>query len=208
MLSRSPDSAMLLGYTNDSIPVGIPSGLLTRRPDLRASEARLKSALADVGVAYSDQFPRLTIGLQGGWENDDLPSLFKSPFTYVIGQLAGPIFDFGRKRSKYKASMAAYNRARLNYEQKVLEVFKEANDAVTAYKKARQSAALKAESRNAALKYMELAELQYRAGSINYIEVLDAQRRYFSAQIDLSNAARDENLSLVRLYKVLGGGWN
>ncbi|MDE6876428.1 MAG: TolC family protein, partial [Alistipes sp.] len=70
-----------------------------------------------------------------------------------------------------------------------------------------QPTVLKIHSRDAALKYVELARLQYQSGSINYIDVLDAQRRYFDAQIGLSNAVRDENLALVQLYKALGGGW-
>ena len=78
---------------------------------------------------------------------------------------------------------------------------------MSTYRNVRQTTVLKTHSRNAARKYVELAELQYRTGSINYIDVLDAQRRYFDAQIGLSNAVRDENLALVQLYKALGGGW-
>lgn len=117
------------------------------------------------------------------------------------------MFGFGRKQAKYRASLAAYDEARLAYEKKVLEVFNEVNNAVVTYRKARETAALKVNLRDAALKYVELAHLQYRGGSINYIDVLDAQRRYFDAQIGLSNAVRDEYLALVDLYKSLGGGW-
>ena len=79
--------------------------------------------------------------------------------------------------------------------------------AVVTYRSARKTAALKLNLRDAASKYVELAHLQYRAGSTNYIDVLDAQRRYFDAQIGLSNSVRDEHLALVQLYKALGGGW-
>ena len=75
------------------------------------------------------------------------------------------------------------------------------------YRSVRSSATLKANLRDAARKYVDLAQLQYRAGSINYLDVLDAQRRYFDAQIGVSNAVRDEHLALVNLYKALGGGW-
>ena len=105
------------------------------------------------------------------------------------------------------AAMAAYGKARLEYEQKVLEVFREAADAVATYRHVREAAALKGALCDAAREYVRLAHLQYRAGSINYIDVLDAQRRYFDAQIGLSNAVRDEHLALVGLYKALGGGW-
>ena len=118
-----------------------------------------------------------------------------------------PIFGFGRKQARYKVALPAYDEARLGYEQKVLTVFKEANDAVVSYRSVRRTAALKVNLRDAARKYVELAQLQYRGGSINYIDVLDAQRRYFDAQIGVSNAVRDEHLALVDLYKALGGGW-
>ena len=81
------------------------------------------------------------------------------------------------------------------------------NDAVITYKKSRETLQLMANLCDASKKYVDLAHLQYRSGSINYIDVLDAHRRYFSAQIALSNAVRDEHLALVQLYKVLGGGW-
>lgn len=191
----------------DSLPVGIPSVLLRRRPDVQAAEQRLQAAMAAAGMAYADRFPRIVFRLTGGFENDDLAGLFRSPFSYVAGTLAAPVFGFGRKRAAYEAALAAYDEARALYEQKVLEVFKEAEDAVIAYRSARRAAGLKAELRDAARKYVELAHLQYRAGSINYIDVLDAQRRYFDAETGLSNALRDERLALVALYKALGGGW-
>lgn len=191
----------------DSLPVGLPSQLLQRRPDVRSAEQQLRAAMGSVGMAYADRFPRLTFTLQGGWENDALKGFLRSPFSYAAGQLVAPVFSFGRKKARYRAAMAAYDESRMKYEQKVLETFKETDDAVTTYRNVRQTTALKTRSRNAARKYVELAELQYRTGSINYIEVLDAQRRYFDAQIGLSNAVRDENLALVQLYKALGGGW-
>lgn len=85
--------------------------------------------------------------------------------------------------------------------------FKETNDALVRYHNAREATTLKNELREAALKYVELATFQYKYGDIKYINVLDAQRRYFDAQIGLSNAVRDEYIALVQLYKSLGGGW-
>lgn len=213
LVGKCPDWEVLRGRMNieaefpESLPVGLPSGLLQRRPDVRASEQQLRSAMASAGMAYADRFPRLTFNLVGGWENDELQGFFRSPFSYVAGAIAAPVFGFGRKQAKYRAALAAYDVARLGYEQKVLEVFKEANDAVITYRNVRKTAALKVTLRDAARKYVELANLQYRGGSINYIDVLDAQRRYFDAQIGLSNAVRDEHLALVQLYKALGGGW-
>ncbi len=192
----------------ERIPVGLPSTLLERRPDIRAAEQQLKATLASCGVAYSNQFPRIRIAVTGGWENDELSGLFKSPFSYLLGNITGTIFDFGRNKRKYKASIAAYEQARLSYEQCVLNAFREVNDAVVTYRKLQETADLRSTLRDAALKYVELANIQYLAGTLNYIDVLDAQRRYFEARISLSNAVRDEYLALVNLYKVLGGGWD
>ncbi|HJA99230.1 MAG TPA: efflux transporter outer membrane subunit [Candidatus Alistipes avicola] len=213
LMGEFPDWPVLRGSmdteatTPETLPVGLPSELLQRRPDVRASEQRLRAAMAAAGMAYADRFPRLNFTLTGGWENDRMVGFFQSPFSYVAGTVAAPIFGFGRKKAKYKAALAAYDEARLAYEQKVLEVFKEANDAVITYRNVRKTAELKANLRDASRKYVLLAHLQYRAGSINYIDVLDAQRQYFDAQIGLSNAIRDEYLAMVQLYKALGGGW-
>ena len=161
----------------DSLPAGVPSALLQRRPDVRASEQQLRAAMAAAGMAYADRFPRLTFTLTGGWENDALEGFFRSPFSYVAGTLAAPVFGFGRKQAKYRAALAAYDEARLEYEKKVLEVFREADDAIVTYRHVREAAALKSALCDAASEYVRLAHLQYRAGSINYIDVLDAQRR-------------------------------
>ena len=190
----------------DSVPVGVPSTLLQRRPDLQASEAALRAALANVGVAYADRFPRLRISLTGGLENDELKGFFNSPFSYVVGQITGTILDFGRNKRKHKAAIAAYDQARYRYEQAVLNAFREVDDAAITFRLVRQTSLKRRELRDAAQKYTQLAYMQYNMGVINYIDVLDAQRRYFDAQVGFTNAVRDEYLALVRLYKALGGG--
>ena len=189
------------------LPLGLSSELLTRRPDLRESEQRLKAASAAVGVAYADRFPKLTLGVSGGWENGSFTNFFSAPYSLVVGKLAAPLFEFGRRKAKYKAAIHAYDAARLDYEERVLMAFKECSDAYVRYCNARRATQLKNELREAALKYVELATFQYRYGGTKYIDVLDAQRRYFDAQIGQSNAVRDEYIALVQLYKALGGGW-
>ncbi len=195
-------------YLNETLPaklpLGIPSTLLRRRP----AEQSLAAALSGVGLSYADRFPNLRISLSGGLENDELSSFFKSPFSYAIGSITGSILDFGRKKKKYQASIAAYEQARYTYEQSVLQAFTDVNNAIVTYKRVYEAAALKAELRDAASKYVQLAHVQYKGGTLNYIDVLDAQRRYFDAQISLSNALRDEYLAVVALYKALGGGWD
>ena len=190
------------------LPVGVPSQVLERRPDIRSSEQNLKAALAGCGVAYSNQFPKLTIGITGGWENDEVKNLLKSPFSYILGNIAGTIFDFGRNRRKYKSTIAAYEQARFKYEKTVLAAFSEVDGAISTYQEMRKTTRLRMELRDAAAKYTNLANMQYDAGSINYIDVLDAHRRYFDARTSFSNAVRDEFLAMVALYKALGGGWS
>ena len=213
LMGRFPDEEIFRGkldFDYDSvtaIPVGIPSQLLQRRPDVRASEAALKSALANVGVTYADRFPRLRISLTGGLENDELRGFFQSPFSYVVGSITGTILDFGRNKRKYRASIAAYEQSRARYEQCVLNAFREADDAVITFRLVNQAVERQRELLDAAGEYTRLAYAQYNMGVINYIDVLDAQRRYFDAQVGFSNAVRDRYLALVNLYKCLGGGW-
>ena len=199
-------SLSLIEMLPESVPVGLPTTLMKRRPDIRAAEAALRSALAGVGVSYTDQFPNLRIGLTGGWENDEFRHFFSSPFTYMIGQIAGTIFDFGRKHRRYKAAIAQYEQARLAYEKCVLTAFHEVDNAALNFRLTRQTTERRRELLEAARKYATLAYAQYNMGVINYIDVLDAQRRYFDAQVGVSNAVRDQYLALVTLYKCLGGG--
>ena len=191
----------------ESLPVGLPSDLLKRRPDVRAAEQRLSAAMANAGFAYADRFPTFSIGFTPGFENDRLKDFFKSPFSYVVGSITGSVFDFGRKKKKYEAAVAAYDQARYKYEKAVVQAFTEVDTAIEAYGNVQESSKRMMDLRDAAAKYIQLAHLQYRAGTLNYIDVLDAERRYFDAQIAVSNAIRDEYLALVNLYKVLGGGW-
>ena len=191
----------------DRLPLGLPSSLLERRPDIRSSEAKLQAAVANVGYTYAKRFPSMNIELTGGWEDNDFKNLFRSPFTYVAENFVAPLFDFGKRKNRYKAAISAYNESRLSYENKVLQAFNEVDNAITRYNSARRAVTKDTELLEAAQKYQELTWKQYRGVTINYIDVLDAQRRFFEAQIARMNAIRDEHLALVQLYKALGGGW-
>lgn len=200
-------SLTLLPIDESKLPSGLPSDLLERRPDVSHSAHMLQKAMAAVGVSYADRFPRLTLAVTGGLENDDLAGLLRSPFSYTVGSIAGSVLDFGRKKRRYQASIAAYEQARLGYEHAVMAAFSDVSDASTAMATAARTVELRRELRDAAYEYVKLANIQYLEGALNYIDVLDAQRRYFDAQIGLSNAVRDHYLALTALYKALGGGW-
>lgn len=204
---RRQDGFPLYLSLPDSLPVGLPSELLKRRPDVRGSELRLQAAMANVGMKYADRFPNLRLSVTGGWENDEVAHWLQSPYSYLLGNIAGTIFDFGKRKRKYKAAIAAYDRARYTYEQSVIAAFTEVNDAIITLRKKHEASLLQSQLSDAAAKYVKLAALQYRAGSLNYLDVLDAQRRFFDAQIGVNYALRDEYLAMVNLYLVLGGGW-
>lgn len=191
----------------ERLPLGIPSELLERRPDIKASEYNLKAAVANVGYTYAKRFPSLNIELTGGLEDNDFKNLFRSPFSYVAENFVAPLIDFGKRKNTYKAAIASYNSAKLTYENKVLEAFNEVDNALSRYNSSRQAVIKDSELLEAASKYQELTWKQYQGGTINYIDVLDAQRRFLEARIAQMNAIRDEHLALIQLYKALGGGW-
>ncbi len=191
----------------EDLTVGFPSTILQRRPDIRAAEQRLAAAMANVGLTYANRFPSFRINFYGGLENNSLTDFLKSPYTYLISNIVAPVFDFGKRKKRYQAAIAEYDIARYAYEKTVITAFTEVNNALIAYDKCRQNYEVKTALRNAAWKYVELARLQYRGGTLNYIDVLDAQRRYFDAQIGVSNALLDRYRTVINLYKSLGGGW-
>lgn len=191
----------------DSIPVGLPSELLERRPDIRQAEYKLKAAHAKVGVAYTSMFPKITLTGHYGLESNALSDFLKSPYFFVGGELLSPLFNMGKNRAKLKAARAVQEQETYNYQKAVLNAFTEVNNALITSRKSREIRESRQNLENAARSYMDLATLQYINGVISYIDVLDAQRGYFDAQIGLNNAIRDELLAAVNLYKALGGGF-
>lgn len=191
----------------ETLPVGMPSTLLERRPDIRQAEQKLIAANAKVGVAYTNMFPRLALTGGFGSESTSLSELLKSPYAVMEGALLTPIFGWGKNRAALKGKKAAYEAEIHSYEKTVLTAFKETRNAIVNFNKIKEVYALRANLERSAKSYMDLAQLQYINGVINYLDVLDAQRGYFDAQIGLSNAIRDELITVVQLYKALGGGW-
>ena len=191
----------------DSLPVGMPSELLERWPDIRQAEQLLVAANAEVGVAFTNMFPRISLTGKYGLESTDLSDFLKSPYGLLNGTLLTPIFAMGKNRAMLKAKKAAYEQEVYRYEKSVLSAFKEVKNAIVDFNKIKEVYDAKLRLERAAKSYVELAQLQYINGVINYLDVLDAQRGYFDAQIGLSNAIRDELIAVVQLYKALGGGW-
>ncbi|MCT4646746.1 MAG: efflux transporter outer membrane subunit, partial [Carboxylicivirga sp.] len=189
------------------LPAGLPAELLERRPDIREAEQKLIAANAAVGVATTDRFPSLSLTTKFGRENDDLDELFKSPYWFVAGDVIAPIFQAGKLKARQKEAEALLEQEVYAYQRSVLKAFQEANAAIVTFRKAREVYQAQVKLEAASRKYQKLAELQYLNGVINYLDLLDAQRSLLDAEIQLNNAKRDELLSMVYLYKALGGGW-
>lgn len=190
-----------------ALPVGLPSSLLERRPDVRMAEQSLIAANAAVGMAFTNLFPKLTLTATAGAESNELSELLKSPFHLFTGTLLTPVFAMGKNRAALKAKKAAYEQAVYAYEKAVINAFKDARNAIVEFNKTREIYETRLRLEQASRSALDLAQLQYISGAIGYLDLLDAQRGYLDAQIGLSNAIRDKQLTLVNLYKALGGGW-
>ncbi len=191
----------------DVLPVGMPATLLERRPDVRRAEQELVAANARVGVAFTSMFPSLTLNAQLGAESDLIDELLKSPYHLLQATLIQPIFGWGRNHARLKARRAALERAGYAYEKAVLTAFRDAYDAIATFNKMKEIYRTRLSLERSSRSSLELAQLQYVNGAIGYMDLLDAQRTYLDAQIGVSNALRDRQLALVKLYKALGGGW-
>lgn len=207
-----PNAIQRAAFTDDvelpsGVPVGLPSTMLQRRPDIRQAEQQLIAANAEMGMAYTNRFPRLTLTAQGGLESDEFKNFLKSPMHFLSAGLLGPVFDMGRRQAQYRAKQAAYEQACYRYENVVLGAFTDVRNALVTFNKVQDIYLAWKKLENSSKATMELAQLQYINGVVGYIDVLDAQRNYFDAQIGLSNALRNKRLCMVQLYKSLGGGW-
>jgi NodT family efflux transporter outer membrane factor (OMF) lipoprotein len=191
------------------VPAGLPSALLERRPDIRAAEQALIAANANIGVAKAAYFPQLTLsGLIGG-QSTQLSSLFSGPnsaWTFVP-QISQPIFAGGRLKSGVKLAEAQRDSALAQYEKTIQTAFGEVSNAIIAHQRTRESRR-EQETLVAALQDRKrLAYIRYRGGVDTQLNALDADRDLFQAELALAQIRLNEQLSIVQLYKALGGGW-
>ena len=191
----------------ETLPAGLPSSLLERRPDVRAAEEALIAANADVGIAYTNLFPRITLTAHYGLESEEFKDFLHSPYHFLSANLLTPLFAMGKNRAALKAKKAAYEQAVHQYEKAVLSAFKDARNAMVEFNKVQDIYDSRLKLEQAARKSTSLTRTQYINGYISYLDWLDAQRTYLDAQIALSNAVRDKQIAMVQLYKALGGGW-
>ncbi len=190
------------------IPAGLPSALMERRPDLRAAEQDLVAANAAVGVAMASFFPTLSLtGVLGGLA-PHVADLFGPGKTWLLAPaLSGPSLQGLRLRDQKDARVAQWQQARARYEAAVTGAFGEVATALAAYGKLAEAEQHQARSVAAGREAVRLATLRYTAGLSSYLEVLDAQQQLFPAENALSQTRLARLLTLVQLYKALGGGW-
>lgn len=193
-------------FVINDIPVDLPSDVLKRRPDVIEAELRLQEAYASLGVAYTDMFPKINLTGSYGRSSEELSKLLSSPYFYIIGSLTSPLINMSKKRAGYRAAIEAYNQEVLRYEQKILQVFREVNNSIYAFNKAKEMHDHAEELYISAKSYNDLAIIQYVNGAISYIDVLDAQRQLFDAELLVNNAILNQLTTAVNLYKALGGG--
>jgi multidrug efflux system outer membrane protein len=192
------------------VPDSLPAVLLARRPDVRAAERAFAAAVARVGVAQASRLPLVSITGTYGTQSTEPDNLFSGD-TEVYQLQAGvsvPLFTGGRLANEARAAGARAEQARLQFEQAVLQAFREASDALVAVRTARDQRVAQQSQVVALRKGAELAEIRYRGGVASYLEVLDAQRQLFSAELGLSQTQLLELSSVVGLYRALGGSWH
>jgi multidrug efflux system outer membrane protein len=191
------------------VPAGMPSSLLERRPDIRAAEQALIAANANIGVAKAAYFPQLSLsGLLGG-QSSQLASLFSGPHSSwsFVPQVSQPIFTAGRLKSNVKLAEAERTSALVQYERTIQTAFSEVSNALIAHQRTRESR-LEQETLVTALQdRTRLAYVRYRGGVDTQLNALDADRDLFQAELSLAQIRLSELLSVVQLYKALGGGW-
>ena len=191
------------------VPAGIPSTLLERRPDIRSAEAELMAANAQIGVARAAYFPQISLTGSSGFLSSAVSSLFTGPAGYwnFGGSLAQPIFAGGRIKSGVRLSEARKEELVLTYQQTIQQAFRGVSDSLIGYQKNREFRAHQEELVRAAQEAAELSEMRYRGGATNYLEVLTNETNAFNAQLGLAQAQLNELVSLVEIYRNLGGGW-
>ncbi|TLY34385.1 MAG: efflux transporter outer membrane subunit [Nitrospirae bacterium] len=189
------------------VPAGLPSELLQRRPDILQVEQQLAAATARIGVAKAERFPKITLTGLLGVASPQLSSLGSGDFGVAGLGLTGPLFNAQILGFQQQAAEAQARQAVAQYEQTILVAFREVEDALVAVRKTRDQTLAQEEQVTALRSALHLAELRYKGGISNYLDVLTSKRSLFDAELSLTATRRLHLVSIVQLYKALGGGW-
>jgi outer membrane protein, multidrug efflux system len=192
------------------VPPGLPSDLLQRRPDLLQAEQLVTAATARIGMAKAERFPKLTLTGLLGVAHPQLNQVFTDPSSFAEAGtgLIGPLMNGQVLGYQQEAVEAQAKQALAQYEQSVLTAFREVEDSLIAVRTARTQSDAQQQQVTALESALRLAELRYKAGLANYLDVLVARRNLFEAELALTGTRRLHLVSVVQLYKALGGGWS
>ncbi|MCG2841452.1 efflux transporter outer membrane subunit [Sandaracinobacter sp. RS1-74] len=204
-----PRPLPLAGQKPDhALAEGLPSGLLEARPDILAAEEQLRAARANVGAARAAFFPQIALTGSLGYASGDLDSLFHNDgFNWSFGpSISVPLFDWGRRKGNVDVAVARTDIAVATYEKTVQEAFREVADALAGRRYLAEEVEAQQRATEAQREIARLAQIRYREGVANYLEVLDAERNLFTAEQALLSLRRLELSNLAALYAALGGG--
>jgi multidrug efflux system outer membrane protein len=191
------------------VPTGLPSALLERRPDIRAAEQSLVAANAQIGVAKAAYFPQISLSGFLGGQSTQLATLFNGPHSAwsFVPQVTQPIFTAGRLKSTVKLAEAERESTLIQYQKVIQTAFSEVSNALIAHQRLRESRVQQEALVTALQDRTRLAYLRYRGGVDTQLNALDADRDLYQAELTLSQIKLNELVSVVQLYKALGGGW-
>lgn len=217
LLGENPSRAQLSGaglrlltdYRPAEIPVGLPSELLQRRPDIREAHFNLLQAAAQAGQARSARFPSISLTGKGGVASNSIKGLTSAnPWAWeALGSVVEPVFGFGKLRNAERAAMAAYTQSAKTYEQTVLTAFADVEKALVAISTYREQTGRSSELVLANDRIATMTRALYRSGLSDYLDVIDAERSLYQSQMELVNLVAQQYINYVTLCKALGGGW-
>ncbi len=199
-----------LANTPPVVPVGLPSELLERRPDVAGNERRMAAANAQIGIARAAYYPAITLSATGGFESTSIASWFNGPSGFIAGSASALVtaFDAGRRRAVTDEAQAAYDQSAANYQQTVLGAFQEVEDSLAALRLLEDEAKTQDAAVAAAEHSLALSTNRYKGGVATYLEVITAQSFALSDQRTAVEIAGRRMAASVSLIKALGGGWS
>jgi NodT family efflux transporter outer membrane factor (OMF) lipoprotein len=199
-----------LQATPPPIPLGVPSDVLERRPDISSAERQMAYQNAQVGIARTAFYPHITLSGGGGWQSREIASLLNAPslFWSIGADALQPIFEGGRNRANLAAARAAYEQSVANYRQAVLTAFQQAEDGISNLSALSQALATQGAAVEDARRALEIANNRYIGGVTSYLDVITAQTTLLSSQRLQTQLLGQQMVSAVYLVKALGGGWD
>jgi len=190
------------------IPPGLPAQLLERRPDIRQAEYLVMSRNAQIGVAQAMRLPSISLTAVLGFASNDLSTVIAGgPAWSIGGNLFGPLFNFGKNIRRVEIQEEKTKQALLGYENTVLNAFREVEDALVEVQTYKEQVTAKRRQTIAARNALSLSRERYDRGITSYLEVLETERSWFNAELELSDIRRLYLTAYIKLYKALGGGW-